>query len=59
MGQKRRRSVAEFKAKVALAALRGGRTIHQVASQYEVHPHQVSAGKKQLEAAARELLADR
>ncbi len=58
MGQKRRRFAAEFKAKVALAALRGERTINQVAAQYEVHPHQVSAWKKQLEEAAREFFAE-
>jgi transposase len=59
MGAKRRRFAAEFKARVALAAMRGDRTINQVASQYEVHPHQVSAWKKELEAAAREFFADR
>jgi putative transposase len=58
MGQKRRRFAAEFKVKVALAAWRGDRTINQVAAQYEVHPHQVSAWKKQLEEGAREFFGD-
>ena len=50
MGQKRRRFAAEFKARVALAAARGDRTINQVASRYEVHPHRVSAWKTPAEA---------
>lgn len=58
MGAKRRRFPAEFKAKVALAAVRGEKTMNELAAQYEVHPHQVATWKKQLEEAAREFFAD-
>ncbi len=37
----------EFKAKVALEAVRGKLTINQVAKQFEVHPNQISKWKKQ------------
>jgi transposase len=43
----RRRFTADFKAKVALEALRGDKTIQQIASQHKVHPNQVSAWKRQ------------
>jgi transposase-like protein len=39
---------AGFKAKVAQAALKGDRTINQLAGQYDVHPTQIHAWKKQL-----------
>lgn len=48
MKGKRRQHGAEFKARVALAALKGDRTINEVASQYEVHPGMVISWKKQL-----------
>ncbi len=38
---------AEFKTKVALAALRGDKTINEIASLYGVHPNQVMSWKKQ------------
>ena len=37
----------EFKTKVALAALKGDKTINEVASFYSVHPNQVMTWKKQ------------
>jgi putative transposase len=37
----------EFKAKVALEAVRGRLTINQISKQFEVHPNQISKWKKQ------------
>jgi transposase len=42
----RRQHRAEFKAKVALEALRGERTIHALAAEYGVHPVQITQWKK-------------
>jgi transposase-like protein len=44
----RRKLTAEFRAKVALEALKGIEPIHAIAARYEVHPVQVSAWKKEL-----------
>jgi len=43
----RRRFTADFKAKVALEALRGDRTVQEIAAKHAVHPNQVSAWKRQ------------
>jgi len=45
---KRRNHSAAFKAKVALDAAKGDKTIAELASQYEVHPSQIAKWKKQL-----------
>jgi putative transposase len=37
----------ELKAKVAIEAIRGQKTVNQIASEYEVHPNQVGMWKKQ------------
>lgn len=44
----RKRHTAEFKAKVALEAVKEIKTMNELASQYEVHPSQISQWKKQL-----------
>ena len=44
----RRNHSSSFKAKVALAALRGEKTLIEIAEQFEVHPTQVTEWKKQL-----------
>ncbi len=43
----RRRFTADFKAKVALEALRGDKTIQEIAAKHKVHPNQVSTWKRQ------------
>ena len=43
----RRRFTADFKARVALEALRGDRTIQEIATKHKVHPNQVSTWKRQ------------
>ena len=43
----RRRFTADFKAKVALEALRGDKTIQEIAGRHKVHPNQVSIWKRQ------------
>lgn len=48
MTEKRRSFSADFKAKVALEAIRGDRTINEIATEYGVHPNQISKWKSQL-----------
>ena len=44
---KRRNHSPEFKAKVALAALKGDRTLADLTKQFDVHPHQIANRKTQ------------
>jgi len=48
MSQKRKRHSAEFKAKVALEAVKGLKTSSELAREYQVHPTQISQWKRQL-----------
>ena len=43
----RRRFGGEFKGRVALEALRGDKTVQEIASKHKVHPNQVSTWKRQ------------
>ena len=45
---KRRQFLAEFKAKVALEALRGELTLTEISKKYDVHPNMISNWKRQL-----------
>ena len=38
---------AEFKAKVAMEALRGRKTVNEIAGAHEVHPNQVTTWKRE------------
>lgn len=57
MGKKRRRFSDQFKAKVALDAVRGVKTLAELAAQYQVHPNQVSQWKKQLLSQAQDIFS--
>ena len=48
----RRNHTPAFKAKVALAAIKGDRTLAQLAEQFDVHPNQIISWKAQLESGA-------
>jgi transposase len=52
MKAKRRRHDPEFKARVALEALKGVQTIQQIAKDFDIHPVQVSDWKKAMAAGA-------
>ena len=53
----RRNHTPAFKAKVALAAIKGDRTIAQLADQFDVHPNQITTWKAQLEGSAADVFA--
>jgi len=44
----KRKFTSEFKAKVALEAIKGLRTVNELAQEFEVHPNQIGIWKKQL-----------
>ncbi len=44
---RRKRYSADFKAKVALEAIRGDQTISELASRYELHPNMITNWKRQ------------
>jgi len=58
MSRKRRVFGSSFRAKVALAAIRGDKTTAELASKFGVHTSQVTAWKKQLLERSVELFED-
>ena len=59
MSKKRVCHSEQFKAKVALAAVRGDKTLGELAQQFQVHPTQISTWKQHLLDRVPELFADR
>ena len=58
MKRQRRQYSADWKAKVALEAIKGQRTVQEIASHYEVHPTLVTHWKKQLLEGAAEVFSN-
>jgi len=54
---KRKRYSKEFKARVALEAIKGQKTASEIASEYGVHPNQISNWKKRLTASASDVFS--
>lgn len=57
MSNKRRQHSGECKAKVALAAIRGEKTVNELATEYGVHPVQITQWKRALHEEAPRLFA--
>jgi transposase len=55
--KKRRRFTPEFKARVALAAMKEDRTLAELSSEFGVHASQIKAWKKELKDSAAEVFA--
>ncbi len=58
MAGKRKHHTAAFKAQVALAAVKGDKTVNELASRYDVHPTLIHGWKKQLLAGAEQVFAN-
>jgi transposase len=58
MAGKRKNHTAAFKAQVALAALKGDKTVNELAGQFAVHPTLIHAWKKQLFQGAEDVFAN-
>jgi transposase len=58
MAGKRKQHTAAFKSQVALAALKGDKTVNELAGQFGVHPTLIHAWKKQLLGGAEAVFAN-
>ena len=58
MSETRRQFTAAFKTQVALEALRGLKSINEIASRHQVHPNQVTTWKKQAQEALPAIFED-
>jgi putative transposase len=59
MKKGRKNHSAEFKARVALEAIKGIKSMSELASEYEVHPNQISKWKRQVVAELPGIFSDR
>lgn len=59
MPRQRRNFTAEFKTKVVLEAIKGQRTLNEIAQRYSIHPNQIVQWKKQALAHMPAAFADR
>ena len=57
MGQKRKKHTEEFKARVAIEALKGVRSLSELSSAYGVHPIVIGQWKRRLVERAREVFS--
>ena len=57
MGVKRKQHSADFKARVAMAALSGEKTLAELSSEFGVHPRMISTWRQELTKRASELFA--
>ena len=55
----KKRYTAAFKSKVALEALKGQKTLSEIASEYGIHPNQASQWKRQLRDGIETVFKDR
>lgn len=58
MAGKRKKHTAAFKAQVALAALKGDKTVNELAGQFAVHPTLIHTWRKQLLGSAEEIFSN-
>ncbi len=59
MASQRKRYSASLKAKVALEAIKGQRTVSEIASEYGVHPNLVTKWKKQVIEEASDIFSEK
>ena len=59
MKKQRRKHTAEFKARVAIEAIRGVKTISEIAADFEIHPVMVGNWKKEMIGHLPELFANK
>ena len=57
MGRQRKQYTGAFKAKLAVEAIKGQRTIQELATAHGVHPNQITTWKKQLLASAEDIFS--
>ena len=57
MARQRKQYTGAFKAKLALEAIKGQRTVQELATAHGVHPNQITTWKKQLLASAEEIFS--